>query len=45
MVSEDIFKKYLKIAAERYIELNPGRADEVSNLLKNNLNSTGKLSN
>ncbi|MEH2363328.1 ribonuclease toxin immunity protein CdiI [Nostoc sp.] len=34
IVSEDIFKKYLKIAAERYIELNPEKADEVQNVLK-----------
>ncbi|MEH2025389.1 ribonuclease toxin immunity protein CdiI [Nostoc sp.] len=34
IVSEDIFKKYLKIAAESYIELNPERADEVQNVLK-----------
>ena len=34
IVSQEIFKKYLKIAAERYIELNPERADEVKNVLK-----------
>ncbi|MHC5614517.1 MAG: ribonuclease toxin immunity protein CdiI [Nostoc sp.] len=34
IVSQEIFKKYLKIAAERYIELNPERADEVQNILK-----------
>ncbi|MCW5318300.1 hypothetical protein GTQ43_32595 [Nostoc sp. KVJ3] len=34
IVSQDIFKKYLKIAAERYIELNPEKADEVQNVLK-----------
>ncbi|MEH1936953.1 MAG: ribonuclease toxin immunity protein CdiI [Nostoc sp.] len=33
IVSQEIFKKYLKIAAERYIELNPERADEVQNIL------------
>ncbi|MEH2383609.1 MAG: ribonuclease toxin immunity protein CdiI [Nostoc sp.] len=34
IVSQEIFKKYLKIAAERYIELNPERVGEVQNVLK-----------
>jgi CDI immunity protein len=34
IVSQEIFQKYLKIAAERYIELNPEKADEVQNVLK-----------
>ncbi|MEH2410515.1 ribonuclease toxin immunity protein CdiI [Nostoc sp.] len=34
IVSQEIFKKYLKIAAERYIELNPEKADEVQNVLE-----------
>ena len=34
IVSQEIFKKYLKIAAKRYIELNPQKADEVQNVLK-----------
>ncbi|MDF5734547.1 MULTISPECIES: ribonuclease toxin immunity protein CdiI [unclassified Nostoc] len=34
IVSQEIFKKYLKIAAERYIELNTEKADEVQNVLK-----------
>jgi hypothetical protein len=34
IVSEEVFKKYFKIAAKRYIELNPKRADEVQKVLE-----------